>query len=113
MFFIITALAAVVSTIVWYVNAPNDKYKLNILCFIYWGATLMWFVDHVMAYISEGGVFFEFTQDATMLGIFCCIVRADRLDRRSYDHGSKGRIQKNTAAQKVRHSVFKRLSMSL
>lgn len=70
MFFIITALAAVVSTIVWYVNAPNDKYKLNILCFIYWGATLMWFVDHVMAYLSEGGAFFEFTPDATMLGIF-------------------------------------------
>lgn len=70
MFFIITAMAAVVSTILWYVNAPDDKYKLNILCFIYWGATLMWLVDHVMAYISEGGAFFEFTLDATMLGVF-------------------------------------------
>lgn len=70
MFFIITAIAAVVSTIVWYVNAPEDKYKVNILCFIYWGATLMWLVDHIMAYASEGGEFFEFTLDATMLGVF-------------------------------------------
>ena len=69
MYFIITALAAVVTTIIWYVNAPEDKYKLSILCFIYWGATLMWFVDHVMAYLSEGGEFFDITLDATLLGI--------------------------------------------
>jgi len=69
MFFIITALAAVVTTIIWYVNAPEDKYKLSTLCFIFWGATLMWFVDHVMAYLTEGGEFFEITLDATLLGI--------------------------------------------
>ena len=69
MFFIITALAAIVATIVWYVNAPEDKYKLNLLCFIFWGATLMWFVDHVMAFLIEGGEFFEITLDATMLGV--------------------------------------------
>jgi hypothetical protein len=69
MFFIITALAAIVATIIWYVNAPNDKYKLNLLCFIFWGATLMWFVDHIMAYLAEGGEFFELTLDATMLGV--------------------------------------------
>jgi hypothetical protein len=69
MFFIITALAAIVVTILWYVHAPEDKFKLGILCFIYWGATLMWLVDHVMAYLMEGGEFFEITLDATMLGI--------------------------------------------
>ena len=69
MFLIITALAAVVSTIVWYAHAPEDKYKVSVLCFIYWGATLMWLVDHVMAYITEGGEFFEITLDATMLGV--------------------------------------------
>jgi len=69
MFLIITALAAVVATILWYFNAPEDKYRLNILCFIFWGATLMWLVDHVMAYLIEGGEFFELTLDATMLGI--------------------------------------------
>ena len=69
MYLIITALAAVVATIIWYVQAPNNKYKLNILCFIFWGATLMWIVDHVMAYLSEGGQFFDISLDATLLGI--------------------------------------------
>ncbi|HAP94133.1 MAG TPA: hypothetical protein DCM26_05865 [Desulfotomaculum sp.] len=69
MFFIITALAAIVATIIWYVNAPEDKYKLSLLSFIFWGATLMWFVDHVMAYLIEGGEFFEITLDATLLGV--------------------------------------------
>ena len=69
MYFIITAIAAIVSTIIWYVNAPNDKYKLSTLCFIFWGATLMWLVDHVMAYLMEGGEFFEISTDATLLGV--------------------------------------------
>jgi len=29
----------------------------------------MWLVDHVMAYLMEGGEFFELNLDATMLGI--------------------------------------------
>ncbi|HHV55192.1 MAG TPA: hypothetical protein GXX55_07075 [Firmicutes bacterium] len=69
MYLIITALAAVVVTIIWYVNAPKDMYKLSLLCFIFWGATLMWLVDHVMAYLMEGGKFFEVTADATLLGV--------------------------------------------
>ncbi len=69
MFLILTAAAAIISTIVWYVKSPGDKYKLNILCFIYWGATLMWLVDHIMAYLAEGGEFFEMTLDASLLGV--------------------------------------------
>ena len=69
MFFIITALAAIVTIVIWYVNAPNDKYNLSTLCFIYWGATLMWLADHVMTYLAEGGEFFEITLNATLLGI--------------------------------------------
>jgi hypothetical protein len=29
----------------------------------------MWLVDHVMAFLIEGGEFFEITIDATLLGI--------------------------------------------
>ena len=29
----------------------------------------MWFVDHVMAYLIEGGEFIEMNLDATLLGI--------------------------------------------
>jgi len=69
MFFIITAAAAIITTIVWYVNAPKDTYKISTLCFIYWGATIMWFVDHVIAFLNEGGEFFEINLDATLLGV--------------------------------------------
>lgn len=69
MCFIITGLAAFMATVIWYANGSEDKYNLSTLCFIYWGATLMWFVDHVMAFLTEGGEFFEITLDATLLGI--------------------------------------------
>lgn len=69
MFLILTLAAAIVSTIVWYVNLPNGKYKLGLLSLIYWGATIMWAVDHVIAYIQEGGPVFEIDTGATMLGI--------------------------------------------
>lgn len=73
MYFIITALAAIVTTILW-CKKPQNKYRFSTLCLIYWGATFMWLVDHVIAFIMEGGEFFEITMDATLLGItvvFC------------------------------------------
>jgi len=69
MWLIMTALAAVIATAIWYVKAPEDKYKLGLLSLIFWGATLMWLVDHVIAYITEGGEFFEINLDATLLGV--------------------------------------------
>lgn len=69
MFLILTALAAVITTAIWYGKAPEDKNKLGFLSLMFWGATLMWFVDHVMAYLAEGGEFLELNLDATLLGI--------------------------------------------
>lgn len=69
MFLLITALAAIISTIVWYVNAPKDNYKLSVLSLIFWGATLMWLVDHVVAFLLEGGEMLEISLDATLLGL--------------------------------------------
>ena len=74
MWLILTAFAAVVSTVIWYVSAQRDKYKLGLLCLSLWGATIMWLVDHVMAFMSEGGEFFEVSTDATMLGISVILV---------------------------------------
>ena len=54
---LITVIAAIVSTIVWYVN-PESKLKLTILVFMYWGASLMWFVDAVAEYIELGAGYF-------------------------------------------------------
>ena len=68
MYFIITAFAAILTTMIWH-KLSEDKHQLSTLCFMYWGATLMWLVDHVMAFCMEGGAFFEITMDATLLGI--------------------------------------------
>jgi peptidoglycan biosynthesis protein MviN/MurJ (putative lipid II flippase) len=69
MWLIMTALAAVITTAIWYIKSPGDKYKLGLLSLMFWGATLMWLVDHVMAYVTEGGEFFEINLDATLLGV--------------------------------------------
>jgi hypothetical protein len=74
MWLILTALAAVVTTAIWYVRAPDDKYKVGLLSLFFWGATLMWLVDHIMAYVTEGGEFFEINLDATLLGVTVIIV---------------------------------------
>lgn len=55
---LITALAAVVSTVVWYRKAPEDTMKVSTLCFLYWGASLMWMVDAVFEYAESGAAYF-------------------------------------------------------
>lgn len=45
-----TVFAAIICTILWYKKAPNDDMKLNILCFMYWGASIMWLVDAIFEY---------------------------------------------------------------
>jgi hypothetical protein len=74
MWLILTALAAIITTVIWYIKAPEDKYKLGLLSLAFWGATIMWLIDHVMAYATEGGEFFETDLDATMLGISVIMV---------------------------------------
>lgn len=74
MWLIVTSLAAVITTAIWYIKAPEDKYKLGFLSLIFWGATLMWFVDHLMGYLMEGGAFLEINLGATILGLVVIIV---------------------------------------
>jgi uncharacterized membrane-anchored protein len=82
MWLLVTGLAAVIVTALWYVSLPSDTYKLGFLSLIYWGATLMWLVDHAMAYINDGGPFLEVSADAAALafsvlalGLFVWLVR--------------------------------------
>jgi hypothetical protein len=69
MWLILTGSAALIVTAVWYFKSPGDKYKLGLLSLMLWGATIMWLVDHIIAYVTEGGEFFEVNLDATLLGI--------------------------------------------
>ena len=56
---LVTIFAAIICTIIWYKNAPNDKMKIGTLCLMYWGASLMWLVDAVFEYLEIGAEFFE------------------------------------------------------
>ena len=55
---LITVFAAVISTAVWYRNAPESKMQLGLLCWLYWGASLMWLVDAVFEYASLKAEYF-------------------------------------------------------
>lgn len=54
---LITVYAAIISTVVWYKNADSNM-RVGTLCLMYWGASLMWFVDAVVEYIELGAEFF-------------------------------------------------------
>ena len=54
---LITAFAAIISTIVWY-NHNESNMKLGVLSLMYWGATLMWLVDAVREYSEVGAEYF-------------------------------------------------------
>ncbi|MDD4200106.1 MAG: hypothetical protein PHS19_01805 [Eubacteriales bacterium] len=47
-----TIFAAIICTIIWYKNAPKSEMKVGILCWIYWGASLMWLVDAIFEYVE-------------------------------------------------------------
>lgn len=42
---LISALAAVISTTVWYANEKARRMKVGMLCWMFWGASIMWLVD--------------------------------------------------------------------
>lgn len=54
---LITVFAAVITTILWYNNTESNM-KLGTLSLMYWGASLMWFVDAVVEYIESGAKYF-------------------------------------------------------
>ncbi len=55
---LITVFAAVTATVVWYRNAPADEMKVSVLCWMYWGAALMWLVDAIFEYIELQAAYF-------------------------------------------------------
>ncbi|MDE5583135.1 MAG: hypothetical protein K2J08_05480 [Ruminococcus sp.] len=55
---LITVVSAVICTVIWYRKAPHDVMKISDLCFIYWGASLMWLTDAFYQYSETGAKFF-------------------------------------------------------
>ncbi len=53
-----TVFAAILSTVIWYRGAPKSDMKVGMLCWMYWGASLMWLVDAIFEYAELGAEFF-------------------------------------------------------
>ena len=55
---LITVFAAVIVTVKWY-NRTDDSMRLGMLCFLYWGASIMWLVDAIFEYAELGAEYFS------------------------------------------------------
>ena len=53
-----TVFAAAICTVIWYRSAPKSEMKVGVLCWLYWGASLMWLVDAVFEYAELGADYF-------------------------------------------------------
>ena len=56
---LITVFAAIISTIVWYIKETECNLKLGTLCVLYWGASIMWFVDAIFEYAELKADYFS------------------------------------------------------
>ena len=69
---LITLFAAVITTVLWY-NRKNDDMQLGSLALMFWGASIMWFVDAIFEYAELGAAYFtpvaEDMLNDTFLGI--------------------------------------------
>ena len=54
---LITVFAAVIATVKWYTR-KDDTMMLGILCFLYWGAAIMWTVDALFEYAELKAEYF-------------------------------------------------------
>ncbi len=53
-----TVFAAVICTVIWYKGAPKSEMKVGVLCWMYWGASLMWLVDGIFEYAELHAEYF-------------------------------------------------------
>lgn len=65
---LITAFAAVITTIVWYSSEKSRNLKIGTLALAYWGASLMWLVDAFVEYTE-----IEVKQNILFLKLLICL----------------------------------------
>lgn len=51
-------MPAVIATVIWYRDAPENHFMVGPLCWMYWGASLIWFVDAIFEYAELGAAYF-------------------------------------------------------
>ena len=55
---LVSVFAAIICTVIWYRNAPKDEMRVSILCWMFWGASLMWLVDAIFEFAELGAAYF-------------------------------------------------------
>ena len=55
---ICSTFAAIICTIIWYKSLPKNELRIDILCWMYWGASIMWFVDAIFEYVELKDAYF-------------------------------------------------------
>lgn len=55
---LISVFAAVIVTILWYTNENARELKIGLLCYMFWGASLMWMVDAIAEYVELKAAYF-------------------------------------------------------
>lgn len=53
-----TVFAAVICTAIWYKSESRREMNLGMLCWLFWGASIMWLVDAIAEYIELGADYF-------------------------------------------------------
>ena len=55
---LLSVFAAVIVTILWYTNQNARELKVGLLCYMFWGASLMWMVDAIAEYVELKAAYF-------------------------------------------------------
>lgn len=55
---LISLIAAIIVTMIWYTSEKARTLKVGILCYMFWGASLMWMVDAVAEYTELRAAYF-------------------------------------------------------
>ena len=55
---LVSSLAAVISTAIWYSSEKAREMKVGMLCWMFWGASVMWLVDAVFEFIELKAEYF-------------------------------------------------------
>lgn len=56
---LLTIITAVICTIIWYTNKSARDLKVGTLCYMFWGASIMWLVDAIFEYSEMGTEYFN------------------------------------------------------
>jgi len=55
---LLSVLAAVISTVIWYSSDKFRKMMIGTLCLMLWGASGMWLIDAIFEYMEMGSLYF-------------------------------------------------------